>query len=305
VAIFGPHPLLSIAIEDRGSEGDDIHLHPAGQGVWVARMAGELGVDPVLCGFIGGETGALLRPLLDRLPGELRLIETDGSSGCLVQDRRGGERQFVSQALSPVPSRHELDELVSATCMTALDCQALVVCNPFPPEALPLDVYGNLVADVGENGTPVLVDLSSPRLESALVGRPDLVKLNDWELAEFVCGPVDTPERLRAGAQILRDRGAQLVVVTRGEKPALVLRDHEAWTLTAPRFDRGFREGCGDSMMGGIAARLAAGADWREALVTGAAAGAANFLRHGVGSASGSAVADLAGRVTLVPGPEN
>jgi hypothetical protein len=58
-------------------------------------------------------------------------------------------------------------------------------------------------------------------------------------------------------------------------------------------------------MMGGIAARLAAGADWREALVTGAAAGAANFLRHGVGSASGSAVADLAGRVTLVPGPEN
>jgi 1-phosphofructokinase len=189
--------------------------------------------------------------------------------------------------------------------MTALDCQALVVCNPFPPEALPLDVYGNLVADVGENGTPVLVDLSSPRLESALVGRPDLVKLNDWELAEFVCGPVDTPERLRAGAQILRDRGARLVVVTRGEKPALVLRDHEAWTLTAPRFDRGFREGCGDSMMGGIAARLAAGADWREALVTGAAAGAANFLRHGVGSASGSAVADLAGRVTLVPGPEN
>jgi fructose-1-phosphate kinase PfkB-like protein len=54
-------------------------------------------------------------------------------------------------------------------------------------------------------------------------------------------------------------------------------------------------------MVGGIAASLAAGAEWREALVTGAAAGAANFLRHGVGSASGAVVADLAARVTLVP----
>lgn len=300
VAIFGPHPLLSITIEARGSDGDDIHLHPAGQGVWVARMAGELGGDPVLCGFIGGEPGDVLRPLLDGLPGELRLIETDGSSGCYVQDRRGGDRRLVSEALSAPPSRHELDALVSATCAAALDCQALVVCNPYPGDTLPLGVYGNLVADVGQNGVPVLVDLSSPRLEAALEGKPDLVKLNDWELAEFVCGPVDTPAELRAGAEALRDAGATMVVVTRGEKPALVLREEEAWTLAAPRFDRGFREGCGDSMMGGIAARLAAGTDWRQALITGAAAGAANFLRHGVGSASNGVVADLAARVTLV-----
>ena len=142
VAIFGPHPLLSITIEDRGSEGDDIHLHAAGQGVWVARMAGELGAEPVLCGFIGGETGAVLRPLLERLPGERRLIETGGGSGCYVQDRRSGERRLIAPASAPPPSRHELDELVSATCAAALDCEALVVCNPYPGDALPLEVYG-------------------------------------------------------------------------------------------------------------------------------------------------------------------
>jgi 1-phosphofructokinase len=151
----------------------------------------------------------------------------------------------------------------------------------------------------------VLVDLSSPRLEAALEGKPDLVKLNDWELAEFVSGPVETPAELLAATRALRDAGAAIVVVTRGEKPALVLHEEEAWTLTAPRFDRGFREGCGDSMMGGIAARLAGGADWRQALITGAAAGAANFLRHGVGSASGGVVADLGARVTLVRSAED
>ena len=304
VAIFAPHPLLSIAIEDRGSEGDDIHLHAAGQGVWVARMAAELGAEPVLCGLIGGETGTMLRSLLDRLPGERRLVETAGNSGCYVQDHRSGERQLVSQSFSPPPSRHELDELVSTACAAALDCNTLVVCNPFPPDALPVEVYGSLVADVSQNGTPVLVDLSSPRLESALEGRPALVKLNDWELAQFVSGPIASPAELRAAAESVRDAGAKLVVVTRGGEPAFVLRGEQAWTLAAPRFERGFREGCGDSMMGGIAAGLASGAEWQQALITGAAAGAANFLRHGLGSGSDEVVEDLADRVTLSPAGE-
>ena len=54
-------------------------------------------------------------------------------------------------------------------------------------------------------------------------------------------------------------------------------------------------------MMGGIAASLAAGAEWHQALVTGAAAGAANFLRHGLGSGSSRVVEDLVPRVTLSP----
>jgi 1-phosphofructokinase len=299
VAVFGPNPLLSIVIEDRGSQGDDVHVHAAGQGVWVARMAAALGAEPVLCGFAGGETGALLRSLLERLPIELRLTETAGTSGCYVQDRRGGQRALVSQSQSPPPSRHELDELVSATCAAALGCQALVVCNPFPGDLLPLETYGSLVSDVRENGTRVLVDLSTPRLDSALEGAPDLVKLNDWELAEFIYGPVETPAELRAGAERLRDAGAAIVVVTRGERPAFVLEGERGWTLTGPSFDRGFREGCGDSMMGGLAAALAGGAEWREALATGTAAGAANFLRHGLGTGSRQVVEDLRRQVSV------
>jgi fructose-1-phosphate kinase PfkB-like protein len=54
-----------------------------------------------------------------------------------------------------------------------------VVCNPFPADGLPDDVYETLVADVREAGIPVIVDLSSPRLDRTLPYRPDLVKLND------------------------------------------------------------------------------------------------------------------------------
>src|SRR5512143_2443744 len=119
IAVFGPDPLLSITIERRGT-GDDLHVHAAGQGVWVARMAGELGAHPILCSFVGGETGVALRPLLEALPGEQRLIRTVGTSGGYVSDRRAEERTVVSSALRPSPARHEIDDLVAATCAAAL-----------------------------------------------------------------------------------------------------------------------------------------------------------------------------------------
>ncbi len=300
VTVFGPHPLLAITVEALTSEGgDDIHVHAAGQGVWVARMAAELGASPILCGFIGGETGVVLRPLLEQMDAELRLVETAAASGGYVHDRRSGGREPVAQSASMPPSRHEIDELFSSTVAASLDSGVLALCGPYPGEALPLEIYGNLVTDVRANGTPVIVDLSPPRLDSALEGAPDLVKINDWELAGYIEGPVDGEERMRAAAQRLLDAGAGAAIVTRAEEPAMVLRGDEAWELIPPRFERGSREGCGDSMMGGLAACIAAGMEWEETLRTGAAAGAANFLRHGLGSGSRSVIEDLARRVEL------
>jgi 1-phosphofructokinase len=300
VAVFGPHPMLSITLEALTADGgDDIHLHAAGQGVWVARMAAELGSSPLLCGFIGGETGTVLRPLLGQMDVEMRLVETAEQSGCYLHDRRSGERVPVAQSASMPPSRHEVDELFSTTVAAALDSDVLALCGPYPGEALPLEIYGNLVADVKANGTPVIVDLSPPRLDSALEGGPDLVKINDWEIARYVEGPVDTEERLRAAVGKLIEDGAGAVIITRAEQPAMVVRGEEAWELVPPRFERGSREGCGDSMMGALAACMAADFDWEETLRTSAAAGAANFLRAGLGSGSRSVIEDLAGKVEL------
>ena len=300
VTVFGSHPLLSITIERRGEgEGDDVHLHPGGQGVWVARMAGELGAHPVLCGFIGGETGKVLRPLLDELPGELRLVQTAAWSGSYVMDRRSGERDPIAFAWSAPPTRHEMDDLFSLTTAAALASEVLVVCGPVPSEALPLETYGKLVADARAGDTRSIVDLSPPRLNSALEGEPDIVKLNDWQLAEFVQGPVSSESEMRSGAEAVLEAGARTVMVTRGGDPALIVSRERSWELIPPRFEEGAAEGSGDSMVGAMAAMLAQGLEVEEALRWGAAAGAANFLRHGLGTGARTVVEDLRERVTL------
>ncbi|HEU5252636.1 MAG TPA: PfkB family carbohydrate kinase [Solirubrobacterales bacterium] len=302
VAIFSPNPMVSIAIESFSAEGgDDIHIHAAGQGVWVARMAAELGAEPVLCGFIGGEGGSVLRPLLEQMPIELRLVETAAATGIYIHDRRSGEREPISQSAALPASRHEVDDLFSVTIAAALDCDLLAVCGPYPDNTVPLDIYGGLVADVKSNGKPVIVDLSSPRLDKALEGGPDLVKINDWQIAGFVSGPVDTEERMRAAMERVRDEGAESVIVTRAGDPALALRDGSFYELTPPKFERGSREGCGDSMMGALAATIAGGREWEDVLRLSAAAGATNFLRAGLGTGSSEVIEELAPRVQLRP----
>ena len=291
--------MLSVTIEARGDGRDEVHCHPAGQGVWLSRMAAELRAHPVLCSLLGGETGVVLEPLLEAMPGERRLVRSRAGSGCYVTDRRNGERRVLAQAYVDPPSRHEADELVAATIAVALESDVLAICNPYPGDVLSLEVYGDLVANARGAGVTVIADLSSPRIEAAAAAGPELVKLNDWELAAYVKGPVDTPTRLRAAAEKLRTLGARNVLVTRAGDPALALLEGEAWELIPPKLVAGAREGCGDTMMGAIAASLAHGGDLREALVLGAGAGAVNFLRHGLGTGSRREVEELAAEVRL------
>ena len=300
VTVFGPHSILGITIERRGADEDDIHVHPAGQGVWVARMAGELGAYPILCGFSGGETGQLLRPLLAELPGEVLLVDTAAASGSWVFDRRSGERDMIAVAWSDPATRHEIDDLFSVTTAKSLDSKVLVCCGPAPPDALPAELYGNLVKDVRAHGTTVIVDLSSPRLDFALEGGADFVKADEWQLAQLTHEDTRPPDAFRKAAEAAIERGAGAVIATRGPDPVLVLsREHGAWELVPPVFAEGAAEGSGDSMVGGLAAALARGMDFEEALRLAVAAGATNFLRHGLGTGSRAVVEDVVRHVEM------
>lgn len=66
ICVFAPSLYLTVTIEERDGahESGEVHLHPGGQGFWIARMLGELGGNPVLCGPVGGEVGAVLETIV-------------------------------------------------------------------------------------------------------------------------------------------------------------------------------------------------------------------------------------------------
>lgn len=250
----------------------------------------------MMCGLVGGEAGRLLAPMLARLPFECRLVDARADSGRFIVDQRHEPATEVASEWARPPTDAEVDDLLAVTLAASRGADLLVVCNPMPGEALPLDVYSMLVASSVHRGQQVVVDLSTPRLEAALRGGPAVVKLNDWELAEVVRAPVDTPSARQAAVARLVAFGADRVVVTRGPSTVVAFdRDGSTHELAPPRVGDGRAAGCGDAMTGAMAASLAQGTPWLDAVTVGMAAGAAHF--RGRGESSRAAIEDLAREV--------
>jgi len=299
LAILAPTPMVTVTVE-RGDElGDEIHFHPGGQGVWVARLAGALGALVVLCVALAGEAGYVLASLLDSPGVEVRSVRAHGRSGAYIHDRRAGDRVEVASAVGPRLWRHETDDLYGTMLSAGLDAGVAMLTGPQPAEALAAEFYRRLAADLRSNGVTVIADLTDGALRGALAGGIDLVKINHEELLDEKLAATAEPDQLVTGMSVLRGRGAAAVVVSRGPEPALALLDDRFYEIAGPRFDPQDPAGAGDSMFAAVGVALASGADLIEALRLGVAAGALNVTRRGLGSGHRSEIVRMVRHVAV------
>ncbi|AKS36120.1 phosphofructokinase [Mycolicibacterium goodii] len=301
-------PVLTVTVEDRSGE-DDIHVHAGGQGVWQSRMVSSLGVPTVLCSALGGETGSVLGHLLPTTDVTVRSVPVSSRNGAYVHDRRKGDREVVAESPGSALDRHELDSLYELTLTEGLTHGRVLLSGPQDDRVLPADLYRRLSTDLGANGCKVAADLAGERLEAVLAGHPDLIKVSHEELLDDGRAKSDDAEDLVAAMRTLRDEGgAGTIVVSRaGAAPALALFDDDDLGAAAivevvmPKLEPADPAGAGDSMTAGMVAALARGRSLRQALQIGAACGALNVVRHGLGTGGARAVDTLADRVELRP----
>ncbi len=310
VVIFAPLPVLTVTIEDRSGEAD-IHVHAGGQGVWQSRMLSSLGVPVVLCAAVGGETGDVLGHLLPIPDVTVRTVPVSSRNGAYVHDRRTGERQVIAESPGSPLDRHELDSLYELTLTEGLKHGRVLLSGPQEFGTLPAQLYRRLAGDLGGNGCQVAADLSGDRLEAVLAGGPELIKVSHEELLADGRAKSDDAADLVDAMRTLRDDGAGTVVVSRaGSAPALALLDGQrpggdgsrggsVVEIVMPTLEPADSAGAGDSMTAGIVAALAQGRPLRRALQVGAACGALNVVRHGLGTGGAEAVETLAERVDL------
>ena len=299
--VFAPDPLLTVTVE-AGGEGDEIHLHAGGQGFWVAQMIANLGVEVSLCGPFGGECGRVVRGLIDHDPSiRVRAIETVGFNGVYVHDRRQGERTTVAETPPDPLGRHELDDLYGAALLGGLESEVAVLAGPGPWETpvLPADIYRRLTTDLRANGKAVIADLSGDSLACALEGGLTVLKVSHEELIDD--GRVDEAgeEELVEAMSALHREGAEHVLITRAEEPALALVDGRIVTIRPPVLQVVDHRGAGDSMTAGLAAGLAKGLDMVDALRLGAAAAVLNVTRRGLATGDRREIERLANHIEL------
>lgn len=301
LAVFAPSPIVTVTVEEATAGGPEIHFHAGGQGFWVARMAARLGASVVLCAAVGGESGRVLRALLEEEGIVLRSVSCRRSNGVYIHDRRNGERVEVAAVPSPALSRHEQDELFGVAVTAGLECGVMLLTGSEPADVVPADVYRRLARDLTRNGCQALADLTGPALAAALAGGLDVVKLSDDELLTPDCAGTPDLDDLRPEAERLRRAGTVNVVITRAADGALVLAGDESLEVRGPRFTALDPHGTGDSMFAALGVGLARGMTFKQSLRLAGAAGALNATRHGLGSGSRSEVERLAQAVEIRP----
>lgn len=298
VCVFAASPLLTITVEAGSDDVPEIHLHAGGQGFWIARMVAALGVPVRLCGAFGGETGDVLSGMIEREGVGVRATP-GGPNGAYVHDRRGGERRLVAE-MPPQPlSRHDVDELYGAALVEGMRSRVAVLAGPRTPQELPSDTYARLAADLSAAGTSVVADLSGDVLTQALDGGLAVVKASHEDLIDDGLAASDSFDDLVAAVHDLASRGADAVVVSRADEPALALVDGRLLEVVTPSLQTVDHRGAGDSMTAGISAAIARGATVNEAVRLGAAAGALNVTRRGLATGHREVVQELASRVEL------
>lgn len=302
--VFAPSPQLTVTIEQLG-EMPDVHLHPGGQGVWQARMITSLGVSVKLCAALGGETGRVLGPLIEAEGIGLQVVNGHSRNGAYVHDRRGGRRAVIAESSGEPLARHDLDELYGIALTEGLRADVSLLSGPPSAGIVDTDTYRRLASDLIRNGKRVVADLSGQFLNSVLGGGVDFLKVSHEELVRDGRAADDSDDEVARAICELHAEGARAVVASRADRPALALLDGDLVEVILPKLEPADPKGAGDSMTAGVAAVLAEDGDLATAVRTGAAAGALNVTRRGLGTGRVDVVGRLVERVELrrpVPG---
>lgn len=301
ILVMAPSLFLTVTIErEAGATGDEIHIHPGGQGFWVSRLLAQLGCSPVLCGPLGGEAGTALKSLVRGWGVALSPVDIGAATPCLVYDRRSGRRELLARDRPVALKRHEADDLYGAVLSGALEAGRCVVVGAHPGDVLPGDVFERLGADFRRLGVAVAADLHGWQLDAYLrYGRLELLKVSDEDLlADGRIQNLGETEVASALRRLAR-HDARCIVASRAERGALMATDGNLFRAVPPLLDVVDHIGSGDSMTAALIAALIDGANPGDALRMGCAAGAANVTRHGLGSASAELIRRLAATVEV------
>jgi 1-phosphofructokinase len=222
-----------------------------GKGVNVSRVLVRNGFPTLAVLPSGGAEGAQLEALLAgenvgllavRVCGSVRanvsLVEPDGTVTKLNEP-------------GPTLSEEEQEALLATTLAASRPGGWVAVCGSLPPGVRP-EFYARLIVRLRQRGAKVALDTSDASLELGLPAGPDLVKPNRDELAAVTGRSLHTFGDVIEAAQLVHDKGAEVVLVSLGADGAVLVDETGATHGEAPVAAPRSAVGAGDALLAGF-----------------------------------------------------
>ena len=256
--------------------GEDLATIPGGKGANQAVAAARLGARVAMIGCVGADAfGATLIENLKQNNVDVRHVLRDGSAATgtaiIIVDSNGQNSIILSPGANARVSESDIEPAVLA------GAQLLLLQFEIPMEAV---LYAARLAK--QKRVRVILNPAPAReIPEELLKTVDFILPNESELALLAQKKITDKASLEAAAHALVSRGAANVIVTLGEKGALLMGRHTKKYIPSYKVKPVDTTGAGDAFIGGMATALLHRKSPQDAVKYGCACGALATTKFG------------------------
>lgn len=247
---------------------------PGGKGINVARIIRQMRGEVIATGFLGGCAGNFIESTLKKSM-ECKFIKVSGETRSNINII--GEDGYVTEVLEPGPTilPEEVEIFLKRYQKLIMECEVIVLSGSVP-KGIDTGIYKELIDLAKRKGKKVFLDSSRELLQKGIEAKPFFIKPNSREL-EYVLGiKLNTTEQIVQAASMIREKGVENVLVSRGEKGSIYVGAEGNFLIKVPRIKAINTVGSGDSMVAVIAMGIEQGKSIPELLKTATAVSVAN-----------------------------
>lgn len=229
-----------------------VELDAGGKGINVSKTIHALGGSSIATGFVAGNTGKIIRNVMDEWEIENDFIEVAGETRTNTKVfEKTGE---LTELNEPGP---ELSEKDTQALLEKLEgyagSETLFVLAGSVPRGVEKDIYRKIIEMVHKKGAKVLLDADGELFTNALQANPDIIKPNRVELEQYAgMDYIASEQELLEIAKKLMSQGIEKVIVSMGKSGALFLQGDYRVKCPGLKVKAHSTVGAGDAMVAAL-----------------------------------------------------
>lgn len=276
-------------------------LGMGGKATDASWILSEIGETNCAMGFAAGETGRLLKRMLEERGSQTNFVWVNGETRTnivIISETGQGQSTLVSGELEITADK--VAEFRGEFTRHLKQTQCLIIGGSVPSDVNP-GIYYDLVKEAKSLGVPVVFDANGPGLRIGLEGQPTLIKPNIDEISDLAGWKVTTIQHAYQAAKELQKMSSTIIVITLGADGALAVAPDRAYLIPPLELNVVSSAGAGDAVVAGLSAALSKGQSLEEGLRLGFAAAGAVCLTAATADCRKTDVEAFLPRIRLVP----
>ena len=234
---------------DRVNRSSGEKIYVGGKGINVSYVLNQFGIKSTILGFCAGFTGKYIKDELAVLGLNQKMIQLEsGISRINVKLKGSDETEINGQG--PEISEEDMVQFYKIIDLIE-DGDVLVLAGSASP-SLKADIYKKILDRLSRKKIISVVDATGELLTDTLECQPFLIKPNIYELEQIAGVKLTSLDDISLYASKLVDKGAHNVIVSMGQKGAMLINGSGSIYCPARKGNAINSTGAGDSMVAGF-----------------------------------------------------